>query len=156
MWPIGFWDILISIHCNDLCQFFGIQGKNPNLAKVELLVAWLNSLGRPLSPPPSDVTLMVAVSISAIFRNSQSNIHTHFTSWLVSCVEVRMEPGFELFSLFFHSWNNYLWHFLCVQPSATLWISSRRLQKSLKMHVWSDSTSSVSWPLHTLVQNNMS
>lgn len=42
-------------------------------------------------------------------------------------VEVRKEPGFERLSLalFFHFSHNYLWHFVCGQPSTTPRIPSQ-------------------------------
>lgn len=39
-----------------------------------------------------------SVSIFVTFQNWQCDIHTHFMLWLVSCVEVRDEPGPVLLS----------------------------------------------------------
>ncbi len=48
------------------------------------------------------------LTISVNFQNRQSDdIHTLFTQWLVSSVELRK------FELFFHSWHNYFCHSEC-------------------------------------------
>lgn len=47
--------------------------------------------------PTSDYGTLCA-TISIAFWNRKSDIRIHFTLWLVSCVEARMEPGFECVS----------------------------------------------------------
>lgn len=83
------------------------------LLRKSLLDVWVASE----TPPPSPHTLSnpktnwtVCLTIFATFWNQQNDIHTHFTSWLVSCAEEHVLL------------SNYMCHFSCEHASGTPWI----------------------------------
>lgn len=132
---------VLTLKVNDLCSqdmYFVKRGKmhvpKRTCASEDIGILQLNclSVGRKMSETSSPRTCPMVKflhpTVCVAFWNRQSEIHIHFTLWLASCVWLRKELGFKLFTqpLVFHFWHNYFWHFLGVQMHATIWMSSRK------------------------------
>lgn len=119
---------------------------NKTKAASMLHQRWSNSFGNPFHTFPTSQLGELCQTMSISFQNQYFHIHTHFTLWLASCVEVRKETGFELLSLAFCSLQNYFCHFSCAEPFSMADGYSLRLQvavryKHLWFPMWSENTS---------------